>query len=104
MTNLLLETLKVLEEHGKSLDDVLWVGSRDGTEMIPLSVFKSDANRMYDAGYGSNKVSLYLVIVGTDWWLERAEYDGSEWWEYKTLPMLMPNTKIVKMSRFFEED
>ena len=27
-----------------------------------------------------------LLIVGDDWWLERHEYDGAEWWEFKTLP------------------
>lgn len=26
------------------------------------------------------------MIVGDDWWMERHEYDGSEWWEFKELP------------------
>lgn len=26
------------------------------------------------------------MVVGDDWWLERHEYDGSEWWEFKRLP------------------
>jgi hypothetical protein len=26
------------------------------------------------------------MVIGSDWWLERHEYDGSEWWEFKSLP------------------
>lgn len=26
------------------------------------------------------------MLVGDGWWIERAEYDGSEWWEFKTIP------------------
>lgn len=28
-----------------------------------------------------------LIVVGKDFWLERHEYDGSEWWEFKSIPM-----------------
>ena len=39
----------------------------------------------YDEGYGSQR--LFGTIVFKDGtWLERHEYDGSEWWEYKKLP------------------
>jgi hypothetical protein len=39
----------------------------------------------YDSGYGGQE------LFGTLWledgtWLERGEYDGSEWWEYKKTP------------------
>lgn len=27
-----------------------------------------------------------LIIVGDTWWLERHEYDGCEWFEFKELP------------------
>lgn len=29
---------------------------------------------------------LDLLVVGNNWWLERHNYDGSEWWEFKRLP------------------
>lgn len=32
-------------------------------------------------------VATDLVLVGDDWWIERAEYDGSEWWEFKSIPV-----------------
>lgn len=39
----------------------------------------------YDAGYGGQE------LYGNVWfengtWLERGEYDGSEWWEHKVIP------------------
>ena len=39
----------------------------------------------YNSGYGRQE------LFGTLWfedgtWLERGEYDGSEWWEYKKTP------------------
>ena len=42
-------------------------------------------DRLYDNGYGGQE------LFGTVWltdgtWLERGEYDGSEWWEHKVCP------------------
>jgi hypothetical protein len=39
----------------------------------------------YDAGYGSQQLDG-LVLFNDNTWLERHEYDGSEWWEYKRCP------------------
>lgn len=83
--NLLKETEQDLIEHGKTLDDIVWVGFR-GKE-LPLDKFIDFADQLYSNSYGGNEVSMSLLVVGKDWWLERHEYDGSEWWEYKTLPM-----------------
>jgi prophage pi3 protein 38-like sequence len=41
----------------------------------------------YDSGYGTQEWSGWISFQdGT--WLERAEYDGSEWWSYKSCPKL----------------
>ncbi len=41
----------------------------------------------YDDGYGSQVWSGWVTFTdGT--WIERHEYDGSEWWEYKETPSL----------------
>lgn len=49
----------------------------------PLDLDK--LNFTYDNGYGGQKLFGYIVFTdGT--WLERAEYDGSEWWTYKQIP------------------
>lgn len=34
-----------------------------------------------------------LTLVGEDFWLERKEYDGQEWWEYKTTPIKPEKSK-----------
>ena len=36
----------------------------------------------YDNGYGSQEL-FGLIIMKDNSWFERAEYDGSEWWEHK---------------------
>lgn len=84
LANLKEETLADLRKHGKSAEDVRWVGT-SGRE-FPLDVFWKEADRTYDDGFGGAEVNECLMVVGDDWWLERHEYDGSEWWEYKEHP------------------
>jgi len=55
----------------------------------------------YYNSYGASCVALDLVVVGDDWWLERYEYDGKEWWEFKTLPRI---TEGKKFSKVFDDD
>lgn len=81
--NLLNETLEILEENGLTENDVEWVGNEEF--YFSFEHFKKIANVEYDDGYGSAKVASDLIVVGKNWWLERHEYDGSEWWEYKKL-------------------
>ena len=82
--NLLKETKRKLNEYDKSLEDIKWVGCTNFT--IPLENFMNCADIEYDDGYGAQEVAIDLIVVGEGWWLERHEYDGSEWWEYKELP------------------
>ena len=84
--NLKDETLEILNKHGKTWDDVEWVGNIRQNITVDKDKFLILANRKYDNGYGGNEVSLDLVVVGKDFWLERHEYDGSGWWEFKQLP------------------
>lgn len=86
MGNLLRETIEELNKHNKTLDDVLWIGSNEFNILVDKEEFKKRANQYYDDGYGSAQIATDLVVVGKDWWLERHEYDGSEWWEFKQLP------------------
>jgi len=46
----------------------------------------------YDNGWGRQE--LYgTVWLWDDTWMERGEYDGSEWWEHKKLPELPEELK-----------
>ena len=87
MGYLVEETLETLKEHGVSVDDIEWVGSKDGLYAMPWGDFeKQFKDLIYDCGYGGQEIAKDLIVVGTDWWLERHEYDGAEWWEFKKLP------------------
>lgn len=92
--NLLQETTEKLMTHNKTWNDVLWIGGSDFT--ISIEDFKRVANREYYNGYGAPEVAQDLKIVGKDWWLERSEYDGSEWWDYMTLPIKPLEQKSVQ--------
>jgi hypothetical protein len=92
--NLLEETVKVLADNGKSLSDIVAVQGNDFG--IPIDEFirlASETN--YYSGYGTQEVAYDLVIIGKDWWLERAEYDGAEWWKFKQPPQIKSNIKSV---------
>jgi len=80
--NLLNETLSELRRKNLNPSDVEWVGSEDGDYAIDWAAFEKMANFDYDCGWGSQKVARDLVIVGSDWWLSRYEYDGSEGWAF----------------------
>lgn len=88
MVNLLEETLGFLAKNKLTKDDVCWIG--DGNGYCDWDYFAANANFKYDGGFGAEFINRDLVVVGKDWWLERHEYDGSEWWEYKKLPEI-PN-------------
>lgn len=86
--NLKEETLQILENNGKSVDDIEWIGTREYT--IPFDRELSVLDVYYDNGFGGQEIAWDLVVVGKDFWLERDEYDGSEWWEFKAMP-IKPN-------------
>lgn len=83
--NFFYEIVEALKEHDKSINDIQWIGS-DIAIFDTESFLNWSKNFDYDNGYGGNVIPLDIVVVGTDWWLERAEYDGYEWWEYKKQP------------------
>lgn len=98
MINLWQETIRVLNIYGKNEADIIWVGRKDFR--ITLENFKTVADKEYDNGLGAPEVATDLIVVGKDFWLERHEYDGSEWWEYKSYPQ-MP-TEVKQVSRVIE--
>jgi hypothetical protein len=94
MTNLLSETKQVLENHNKEPKDVSWVGSVDGEFAITWSDFEKIADVEYDSGFGAQEIAKDLVIVFTDGtYMNRGEYDGSEWWEYHQAPTKKSDAK-----------
>lgn len=84
--NLKQETLNILNINGKSWADVRFV-SNGQYAVKNLDKFLDDMDFEYDDSYGCAEIDIKLKIVGDNWWLERYEYDGSEWWVFKTLPI-----------------
>lgn len=85
--NLLKETKKAMSRSGYTIDDIAWVGC--DSFRIPTDVFIERADTEYDNGIGAPEVAQDLVIVLRDGsWMERAEYDGSEWWSLKRTPRM----------------
>jgi len=98
--NLLEETIEILKEYGKTPEDILWCGSPEWG-WFKWEDFEKLANKKYDSGFGSPHVASDLLIVGRNFWLERHEYDGSEWWEFKQIP---PKPKEYKVPRVIVSD
>ena len=85
MTNLLDEIYEVLRQYGKGLKDIEFISCDNRS--IDLDKFLAFALRFdYDSGFGGVCVNLSLIVVGNNWWLERHEYNGSEWFEFKVSP------------------
>jgi len=85
MVNLLQETIKVLSYYDKTLEDIEYV-QLDDEYCLSGDFVKLAETINYDAGYGLAYINQNLLIIGNNWWLERREYDGSEWWEFQTFP------------------
>lgn len=94
MQNLLKETLESLQAANKTPSDVVRVQWEDFH--CTWEQFAAAADFKYDNGYGGAEVQTSLKVVGSDWWLERGEYDGSEWWDFKTAPT-MPDLHRVPL-------
>jgi hypothetical protein len=90
MRNLKKETEELLKEYNKNLKDIIWFGCK---EVELVGDLEKVLDFQYDSGFGSQEVLEDLILVGKDFWLERHEYDGSEWWEYKNIP-LRPKMKV----------
>lgn len=100
MTNLWKETIDVLEQHGKTLDDVRYIIG-NGHE-ITLDNFREIAVPFdYHEGFGGAEVPEDLYIVGDDWWMQRGEYDGSEWWDFLRKPDRPKESRhVVRLDRY----
>lgn len=86
MQNLYRETVRILAAHGKEPGDVDFVSTPCGD--MTWAQFAAHADFEYYSGYGCANISTELMVVGKEpWWLERYEYDGSERFVFKTMPL-----------------
>lgn len=99
MTNLWEETIEYLAQCGKSFEDVCYI--QGSAFQITKENFEQVAKKSnYDSGYGSAQVAKDLVLVGADWWLEREEHDGAEWWVLKDVPQeIVESNQLIKTKK-----
>ena len=99
--NLYEELIDCLKYRNKTIEDINFIAiskededcclyehsfDHDSDNMIKIDIdsfLEVAKNTEYDDGFGGTEIPLSLIIVGDDWWLERHEYDGSEWFEFK---------------------
>ena len=85
--DLYTETVQAMKSIDKDPYDIRRIGSYDGEYECSWFEFVSLADFHYDSGYGGTEVATDLIILFTDGtWMERKEYDGSEWWQYVKPP------------------
>lgn len=94
LTNLLDETIQVLHNNDKTSNDVLFVQTPDGYFTWDEFAAVAKTINYYD-GYGTVEINPSIVIVGQDWWLERREYDGSEWWDFLEKPEITAPIELL---------
>lgn len=101
MINLLDETLSKLADLGYARADVDFV--TDGEASCSFDEFAETARGVdYDNGYGVAAVNTRLRIALSDGtWLERAEYDGSEWWRQVRRPEMRERGRVRIMEDVF---
>lgn len=101
LINLLEETEFVMKQYGKTWEDVEHICGNEFS--ISKENFINVAKETdYDNGFGGQEIAYDLKIVGKNWWLERSEYDGSEWWVFKTYPI--PPTLTCEVKKLSSED
>lgn len=98
------ETINALDQHGYTINDIAWIGTREFT--IPtFDFFKAARRTNYNCGYGSAEMPCDLIIMMKDGaWYSRGEYDGSEWWELNVVPQKPILHRFLKVRAFNEMD
>jgi hypothetical protein len=94
--NLLEETIANINGSDHSVEDVDWIGSRDGEYAMSWAEFEKIADFEYNDGYGAAEIAVDLVVVFKDGsYMVRQEYDGSESWEFMEILTKKEKTKPI---------
>lgn len=97
MTNFLEETVENLKSWKKKPRDIKFIGSLSSGHSCTWEEFEELANFEYDSGFGGQVVASDIVILFEDGsYMNRGEYDGSEWWEYVYSPIIPKKLKKIK--------
>jgi len=94
MRNLKEEMLSLIDYYNKSIEDIdyCYIHSASWLDEDVKVHCKGNFDLEYldfeyNNGFGGREVGGFIVFKDKAW-LERNEYDGSEWWEYLETPTL----------------
>ena len=99
--NALEELEDVLENIEKVVSDIKAINiaiiNRDYEKIVHVKRVEdlSLLNVEYDDGYGSQELEG-IVLFDDGTWLEREEYDGSEWWRFLATPTIEDVHNFIK--------
>jgi len=69
------------------------INLREGYSKEEYEEFLNRLDFEYDNGYGGQELYGIVWLMEENTWLERGEYDGSEWWEYNKCPKIPEGLK-----------
>jgi hypothetical protein len=103
MTNFKQETMELIGNH--EIDEYMLKFSRDWY-LSTITSYKGkgkitwdgiQASMLnYDKSYGTQNWRGFITFKDTPDWLEREEYDGMEWWAWRSKPSLEKEERIAK--------
>tara|TARA_R110000868_G_scaffold234054_3_gene487767 strand:+ start:1798 stop:2109 length:312 start_codon:yes stop_codon:yes gene_type:complete len=102
--NTLQELQETLSDFSKEVSDIkcLTISYEQQTFNLKIGWTEQDWNKLlndldfeYHEGYGGQELFDSIVWFNDGSWLERGEYDGSEWWAYKTTPLIPDNLNQI---------
>ena len=67
---------------------------KEGHTQEEYKEFLQKLNFEYDAGYGGQELFGTVWLMKENTWLERGEYDGSEWWNYQECPQVPDELRV----------
>ena len=109
IVNLKEEIICDLEHIGKNINDIDFISVYDKEQYVSLDIeefFKIADKTNYNNMYGPAEINLDILIMfkGGTHWLERREYDGSEWFqERKVYKPSIKATNLESLGCFFNE-
>ena len=79
--------------HDEHINNVMDINLREGYSIGEYEEFLHKLDFEYDNGYGGQVLHGTVWLIEEGAWLNRGEYDGSEWWEYNKCPQVPDELK-----------
>lgn len=103
----LAKTLDMLNRVGKTIEDIAWIGTFDGSCIIPLPRFLAWAEKALAlSDWGNDRIDGRICIVGTTgWWMTWYSNDDGGWegWQFHQMPQLAPQPFVANLKADFRD-